>query len=44
MTSLTDVGVDVETKTIKIGLLSDLTGAFAPLVIDITDAQYVVLG
>lgn len=34
----TDVGVDAETKTIKIGLLSDLTGAFAPLVIDITDA------
>ena len=34
----TDIGVDAATKTIKIGLLSDLTGAFAPLVVDITDA------
>jgi ABC-type branched-subunit amino acid transport system substrate-binding protein len=35
----TDIGVDPETKTIKIGMLADLTGAFAPLVVDITDAQ-----
>jgi len=34
-------GVDAETKTIKLGLLADLTGIFAPLVIDITDAQQV---
>ncbi len=34
-------GVDVESKTITLGLLSDLTGIFAPLVIDITDAQQV---
>jgi ABC-type branched-subunit amino acid transport system substrate-binding protein len=34
-------GVDPETKTIKLGLLADLTGIFAPLVIDITDAQKV---
>jgi ABC-type branched-subunit amino acid transport system substrate-binding protein len=36
---MADVGVDVENKVIKIGLLSDLTGLFAPLVVDITDAQ-----
>jgi ABC-type branched-subunit amino acid transport system substrate-binding protein len=35
----TDFGVDVDTKTIKIGMLADLTGLFAPLVVDITDAQ-----
>ncbi|MEA2058681.1 MAG: ABC transporter substrate-binding protein, partial [Actinomycetota bacterium] len=35
----TDVGVDAETKTITIGMLADLTGLFAPLVVDITDAQ-----
>lgn len=34
-------GVDAETKTITLGLLADLTGIFAPLVIDITDAQQV---
>jgi ABC-type branched-subunit amino acid transport system substrate-binding protein len=34
-----DVGVDADTKTIKLGILADLTGLFAPLVIDITDAQ-----
>lgn len=34
-------GVDVENKVIKLGLLADLTGLFAPLVIDITDAQQV---
>ncbi|MCZ7533555.1 MAG: ABC transporter substrate-binding protein [Acidimicrobiia bacterium] len=34
-------GVDVASKTIKIGLLSDLTGLFSPLVIDVTDAQQV---
>ncbi len=38
---LTDFGVDAENKVIKLGLLADLTGAFAPLVIDITDAQSV---
>jgi ABC-type branched-subunit amino acid transport system substrate-binding protein len=37
----TDYGVDVENKVITLGLLSDLTGIFAPLVIDITDAQKV---
>jgi len=35
----TDFGVDVDTKTISIGMLADLTGLFAPLVVDITDAQ-----
>jgi ABC-type branched-subunit amino acid transport system substrate-binding protein len=35
----TDFGVDVDSKTISIGMLADLTGAFAPLVVDITDAQ-----
>lgn len=34
-------GVDAENKVIKLGLLADLTGIFAPLVIDITDAQSV---
>ncbi len=38
---MADVGVDVENKVIKLGYLADLTGAFAPLVIDITDAQRV---
>jgi len=37
----TGKGVDAETKTITLGLLADLTGLFAPLVIDITDAQKV---
>lgn len=35
------VGVDVDSKTIKLGLLADLTGIFSPLVIDIVDAQQV---
>lgn len=35
---LTDIGVDADTKTIKIGLLADLTGLFAATVTDITDA------
>jgi ABC-type branched-subunit amino acid transport system substrate-binding protein len=35
----TDFGVDVDAKTIKIGMLADLTGLFAPLVVDITDSQ-----
>jgi ABC-type branched-subunit amino acid transport system substrate-binding protein len=35
----TDFGVDVDSKTISIGMLADLTGLFAPLVVDITDAQ-----
>ena len=34
-------GVDADAKVISIGLLADLTGLFAPLVIDITDAQKV---
>jgi ABC-type branched-subunit amino acid transport system substrate-binding protein len=34
-------GIDVEAKVISVGLLADLTGLFAPLVIDITDAQKV---
>ncbi|MEZ5174598.1 MAG: ABC transporter substrate-binding protein [Acidimicrobiia bacterium] len=34
-------GIDLENKTITIGLLSDLTGAFAGLTTDITDAQVV---
>jgi ABC-type branched-subunit amino acid transport system substrate-binding protein len=38
---LTDFGVDADNKVIKLGLLADLTGSFAPLVIDITDAQSV---
>ena len=35
----TDFGVDMDSKTISIGYLSDLTGLFAPLVVDIQDAQ-----
>ncbi|MGI9667694.1 MAG: ABC transporter substrate-binding protein [Acidimicrobiia bacterium] len=35
----TDIGADPESKVIKIGLLADLTGLFAALVTDITDAQ-----
>ncbi|NHZ70439.1 MAG: ABC transporter substrate-binding protein [Proteobacteria bacterium] len=35
----TGVGVDAENKVIKIGMLADLTGLFAPLVVDITDSQ-----
>ena len=35
----TDIGVDDE--TIKVGLLADLSGAFAPLVTEITEAQRV---
>ncbi|MBA3399661.1 MAG: ABC transporter substrate-binding protein, partial [Acidimicrobiia bacterium] len=35
----TDIGVDDE--TIKIGVLADLSGAFAPLVTEITEAQRV---
>lgn len=38
---LTDIGVDAENKVIKLGLLADLTGLFAALVNDITDAQKV---
>ena len=38
---MTDVGVDADSKVIKVGLLADLTGLFAPLVNDITDAQRV---
>ena len=37
----TDIGVDAENKVIKLGLLADLTGLFAALVTDITDAQQV---
>ena len=36
---IADVGVDVENKVIRIGYLADLTGLFAPLVVDITDSQ-----
>ncbi len=35
----TDFGVDVESKTINIGMLVDLTGIFSPLTTDIADAQ-----
>ena len=38
---VTGEGVDAEAKVINIGMLADLTGLFAPLVIDITDAQSV---
>ncbi len=34
-----DFGVDVESKTINIGMLVDLTGIFSPLTTDIADAQ-----
>ncbi|MFV2000792.1 MAG: ABC transporter substrate-binding protein [Acidimicrobiia bacterium] len=37
----TDIGVDADAKVITIGLLADLTGLFAALVTDITDAQQV---
>ncbi len=40
-TMVTGRGVDADAKVIRIGLLADLTGLFAPLVIDITDAQKV---
>ncbi|MCL1595194.1 MAG: ABC transporter substrate-binding protein [Actinomycetia bacterium] len=32
-------GVDADAKVITIGMLADLTGLFAPLVVDITDSQ-----
>jgi len=38
---VTGRGVDADAKVITLGLLADLTGLFAPLVIDITDAQKV---
>ena len=38
---VTGRGVDADAKVIKLGMLADLTGLFAPLVIDITDAQKV---
>ena len=34
-----DIGVDVESKTIRVGLNTDLTGIFAPLTTKITDAH-----
>ena len=34
-------GVDLDAKTIRIGYLADLTGPFAPLVSEVTDAQAV---
>ena len=34
-----DIGVDIETKTIRVGLNTDLTGIFAPLTTKITDAH-----
>ena len=34
-------GVDLDSKTIRIGYLADLTGPFAPLVSEVTDAQSV---
>jgi len=37
----TGIGVDPDTKTIKLGALHDLTGPFSPLVIDINDAMKV---
>ncbi|MCH7669202.1 MAG: ABC transporter substrate-binding protein [Acidobacteria bacterium] len=40
-TMATARGVDADAKVITLGLLADLTGLFAPLVIDITDAQKV---
>ena len=39
MDILTDVGVDLEAGTIKVGLLSDLTGPFGPLVSAIVAGQ-----
>jgi ABC-type branched-subunit amino acid transport system substrate-binding protein len=37
----TDIGVDVENKVITLGLLSDLTGPFGPLVSQIVDGHQV---
>jgi ABC-type branched-subunit amino acid transport system substrate-binding protein len=37
----TGIGVDAENMVIKLGALHDLTGAFAPLVVDINDAMKV---
>lgn len=34
-------GVDVEARTITLGILADLTGPFAALAVDVTDAQLV---
>ena len=34
-----DIGVDIDTKTIRVGLNTDLTGIFAPLTTKITDAH-----
>jgi len=34
-----DIGVDLETKTIRVGLNTDLTGIFAPLITKITDGH-----
>ena len=34
-----DIGVDIESKTIRVGLNTDLTGIFAPLTTKITDAH-----
>lgn len=37
----TGEGVDAEAKVINLGMLSDLTGLFAPLIVDVADAQKV---
>lgn len=37
----TGIGVDPDTKTITLGVLADLTGPFAALAVDVTDAQQV---
>ncbi|MYB04301.1 MAG: ABC transporter substrate-binding protein, partial [Acidimicrobiaceae bacterium] len=34
-----DIGVDLESKTIRVGLNTDLTGIFAPLITKITDGH-----
>ena len=34
-----DVGVDIESRTIRVGLNTDLTGIFAPLITKITDGH-----
>ena len=34
-----DIGVDIESKTIRVGLNTDLTGIFAPLITKITDGH-----
>ena len=34
-----DIGVDIDTQTIRVGLNTDLTGIFAPLTTKITDAH-----